>query len=287
MGTQSFTEKRGNVFYFDPDNLWIIGLDTEDGAEHPLFDPRVSLPVDPGLKASIAEVGILENVVVRKNGDRAEVMVGRQRVKAARELNASLPKEAQIRVPVTVRRGDGDAEAVTVRVAENLHRRAADPVDMARDVQRLINNGNTTSEIAKRWGVTKATIERWLTLLELAPPVQKLVQQGKLNQVNAVTLAGKPASEQVERATEMVEQGTTAATARAEQRSARKAKEGAADTETLVAPGKRVAAKVVALAREEGALSDDFLAGVRWAIGDLSPRKINGLTDLIRRASGK
>jgi hypothetical protein len=100
--------KRGNLFLVPPEDITIIGLDTEDGPEHPLFDERVLLPVDEALARNIAIHGVIEPVVIRKNGDDViEVIDGRQRVRSARLANERLEAEGKepVLVPVVRRVG--------------------------------------------------------------------------------------------------------------------------------------------------------------------------------------
>lgn len=82
--------KRADALTWNPYSLFIVGLDKRpdgkiDGPEHPRWDARVNLPVDPDLVDSIARHGRnLQSVTIVEVDGVAEVEDGRQRVRAAR-----------------------------------------------------------------------------------------------------------------------------------------------------------------------------------------------------------
>ena len=77
-------EGRGELLLFDPNTLTIVS-----DKKHPLYDERATMPVDERLVESIMKSGVLEPVIVRRNGEDekgrpiVEVVDGRQRVRAA------------------------------------------------------------------------------------------------------------------------------------------------------------------------------------------------------------
>ena len=82
--------KRADSLTWNPYSLFIVGLDKRpdgriDGPEHPRWDARVNLPVDPDLVDSISRHGRnLQSVTIVEVDGVAEVEDGRQRVRAAR-----------------------------------------------------------------------------------------------------------------------------------------------------------------------------------------------------------
>lgn len=50
-------DKRGQYFFCDPHTVTIIGLDTKDGPEHPLWDERINRPLDKNLVYDIQAHG--------------------------------------------------------------------------------------------------------------------------------------------------------------------------------------------------------------------------------------
>lgn len=188
---------RGTHFLVDPNELVIIGLDTKDGPNHPLYDVRITRPLAEDRIANFAFYGVLKPVLVRKDGDKLIVIDGRQRVRYARAANKELKKrgEEMIRVPVIVKKGD-DAHLFGVSRAANLHD-GDDLLTNARNAQRFIDMGRDLAEVATTFGVSASTVRNWIAMLDLAPEVQAQVVAGEIGTVAAVQLASLPAAEQV------------------------------------------------------------------------------------------
>lgn len=193
----SIDAPRGTHFHLDPSELIIIGLDTKDGPEHPLYDSRNALPLEEDRIANFAFYGVLKPVLVKKDGDRLLVIDGRQRVRYARAANKELKKRGEelLRVPVIVKKGD-DAHLFGVSRAANLHA-VDDLITTARNAQRFLDMGRDISEVATTFGVSASTVRNWIAMLDLAPAVQAQVVAGEIGTVAAVQLAQLPAAEQV------------------------------------------------------------------------------------------
>jgi len=183
--------KRLNAFAMDPSKLTIIGLDTDDGPEHFLYDKRIKLPVDEALTRNIMMNGIIHNVTVAKDGDRVLVVAGRQRVRSAREANVRLERQGlqPIQVPVSVRRGE-DADLFGVFMSENELRRPDSPLVKAEKAQRLLNMGKSEDEVAIHMGLSKQHLKQLLKLMELAPKVRRAVDGDRLSASAAMELHG-------------------------------------------------------------------------------------------------
>ncbi len=182
---------RAELLMFQPEDLTVV-----DDPAHPLYDDRVHLPLDEALVLNIMANGVLEPVLVRKNGERddlpvVEVVAGRQRVRAACEANRRLAKEGKqlVRVPGVPRRGD-DADLFGVMVSENEVRRGDSPIVRAKKLQRYLAMGRTQADAACMWGVNISTVGNMLALLDCAAPVQKAVEAGTIG----ATLAAKELS---------------------------------------------------------------------------------------------
>lgn len=81
-----------NVLTFEPEHLHLITDKT-----HPLYDERAHLPIDEGMVLNIAELGVLEPIIVWKDPETGLtcVVVGRQRVKHTTEANKLRLKEGK------------------------------------------------------------------------------------------------------------------------------------------------------------------------------------------------
>lgn len=212
MAKTLFEAQRLNAFLFEPNQLTIV----EDESHH-LYDERVKLPLSESLVLSIMDKGVVEPIVVRKEGDLILVVDGRQRVRAAIEANKRLEKagEEPVMIPGVPRKGTEDDAADVMVLANEI--RADDSVMVkARKAARLAQRGRTPEQIAKLFGLqSPATVENWLMLLEMHSTVQKHVESGSLRLTDAVREVGKlNKSEQVAAAEKIMEENPTRKTKR-------------------------------------------------------------------------
>jgi ParB family chromosome partitioning protein len=122
-----------NVLNFEPENLHLVTDKT-----HPLYDERVHLPIEEGMVLNIAELGVLEPIIVWKDPETGLtcVVVGRQRVKHTLEANKLRLKEGKdpLLVPGVVKRGSANQMAKYM-VSENEIRQADTPLGRAKKCQ--------------------------------------------------------------------------------------------------------------------------------------------------------
>ena len=132
-------------------------------------DPRA----DAELKASIAALGLLENLVVRPHepdedgGDRYAVVAGGRRFKAMQALVEDEALDADHPVPCQVR--TGDAQPGEVSLAENVMRVPMHPADQVVAFSKLAGAGQSVSAIAARFGASERVVEQRLRLGNAAP----------------------------------------------------------------------------------------------------------------------
>jgi hypothetical protein len=204
MGKQAMEGSRFNGFFVDPTKMVIVGLDTEDGPEHPLYDERVKKAIDPSMVANVKTFGVETPIMVTKKGDQILVVAGRQRVRWARAANEELVKEGVtdlIEVPAVLHKGD-DVSLFGKMVTENEAREDDDILTKAEKAKRMlamkkVAGGDVTiEEVANRFGVTDRAIRQWLAILELSPKVKKAVKDGRLTATAASKLQGKSVEEQ-------------------------------------------------------------------------------------------
>jgi ParB family chromosome partitioning protein len=215
MGKQAIEgAQRLNAFSCDADDLLIVGHDTKDGPEHPLWDgDRLALALKSITEEWVANLmtfGVLGPVLVRKNGDRIEVIAGRRRVLGARIASARLIEAGQppLKVPCMVKRSD-DKNVMGAVVAENEGRLDDTPIVRAKKVQRLLDRGYNEHGAAIAMCLSLEEVQRLLPLLDLAEPVQQLLEHRSIGQTVALTLRDLPREEQVQKAEEFVAVGVT------------------------------------------------------------------------------
>ncbi len=152
--------------------------------------------IDPeslaGLTESIKSQGVMQPILARPlGGGRYEILAGERRWRAARLAGLTT-------VPALVREVS-DRHAAAIALIENLQREDLNPLEEAAGVKRLIEEfGMTHAEAAESLGRSRVAVTNALRLLELAPPVQELVREGKLDMGHARALLGLPALKQIE-----------------------------------------------------------------------------------------
>lgn len=186
-----------DIEYVDPASLTIIGLDTEDGPEHPLYDKRAFWDVNKALVANILVYGILDPVRVRKDAGRLLVVEGRQRVKAAREAAArsDLAGEFAVRVPTWESVGD-DKRMAGIMISANEQRTADTALDRAFKAARLLDMLGDEDEVCNAFGRSKTTIRNWLSLAAADPTIHEAIRNKTLSTQAGVELSRLPREDQ-------------------------------------------------------------------------------------------
>ena len=125
------------------------------------------------LKASIAALGLLENLVVRPaepaedGSEHFAVVAGGRRLKAMQALVEDKVFDAHCSVPCQVR--SADVEPGEISLAENVVRIAMHPADQVVAFSKLVQTGQSVSAIAARFGASERVVEQRLRLGNAAP----------------------------------------------------------------------------------------------------------------------
>ena len=270
--------KRFDGYWMEPGDIKIVGIDVPISDELAyLYDPRVEEKIDEKMVANIMTYGVAEPIIVTNINNKAFIVDGRGRVRAAREANKRLIREGKetLRVPVVLRRG-ADHEIFGVMISTNEIRRYDNPMNKARKVQRFLNMGRTRSEAAAAFGVSDMSITNWARLLELAKPVQKLVEQGKLSANAASKLCELNLKDQISKAFEMIREEKETG----KKPTANRIKESVSGKP--VAPGKKLIKNIIDVNVEtKGMLGlkiktehNNFFSALRYLTGDLSASEV-------------
>lgn len=124
------------------------------------------------LTESVRASGILQPILVRRRGERFEVIAGERRWRAAKQ--AGLGK-----VPVLIRQVT-DQESAVFAVVENLQREDLNAIEKATGFRQLLAVFGTQEEVAKRVGLDRSTVTNFLRLLDLPEGVQAHVSRGTI-----------------------------------------------------------------------------------------------------------
>ncbi|MFC6154857.1 ParB/RepB/Spo0J family partition protein [Nocardioides yefusunii] len=131
---------------------------------------------------SITEVGLLQPIVVRPDGDGSfELIMGERRWRASQLAGLTA-------IPAIVRETE-DGDMLRDALLENLHRAQLNPLEEAAAYGQLLEDfGCTHEELAQRIGRSRPQISNTLRLLKLTPAVQRRVAAGVLSAGHARAL---------------------------------------------------------------------------------------------------
>jgi ParB family transcriptional regulator, chromosome partitioning protein len=140
---------------------------------------------------SIRQRGILQPLLVRKNGKGYEIVAGRRRYLAVQSLEKEgLEIEA---IPCAIMAKGDDAAAVEASLIENIQRLPMNDMDQFEAFQRLLKEGRTIEEIANVFGVTEIMVKRRLAIANLSPKIRTAYRAEEIDgeTLRVLTLASK------------------------------------------------------------------------------------------------
>ncbi len=141
------------------------------------------------LADSIRVNGIIQPIIVRRKGDRFELIAGERRWRAAKEASLT-------HVPVLVQ-DLADDRLLEISLIENIQREDLNPMEVAVAYDRLAREHDLShEEIGRRTGKDRATITNMIRLLRLPSEVQLLLAEHRLSMGHARAILGLPSAEQ-------------------------------------------------------------------------------------------
>lgn len=134
------------------------------------------------LADSIAEIGIIQPITLRKISDNEyQIIAGERRFRASQiaKLNT---------IPAYIRTAD-DENVMEMALIENIQREDLNAVEIALAYQHLLEEYNLTQErLSERVGKKRTTIANYLRLLKLPAPIQMALQKKQIDMGHARTL---------------------------------------------------------------------------------------------------
>jgi len=165
------------------------------------YQPRTRMDENSlsDLAESIRARGVIQPIVVRPVGDsQYELLAGERRWRAARMAGLA-------RIPAVIREVPDEA-ALGIGLIENIQREDLNPIEEAAGLRRLIDEFKLThEETARAVGRSRVGVTNLLRLLELAPAVQAMLQEGKIDMGHARALLALSRARQVEIANQIAE----------------------------------------------------------------------------------
>lgn len=123
---------------------------------------------------SIKEKGVIQPILVRRQGDYYELIAGERRLRAANSLNL---KE----IPVIIK-DVPDRDSLELSLIENIQRQELNPIEEARAFQYLIDKfGVTQEKLSEGLGKSRASVTNTLRLLNLPKEIQDEIKKGRIS----------------------------------------------------------------------------------------------------------
>ena len=147
------------------------------------FQPRrdFSEPEIVSLAESLKEHDMLQPILVRRAGDRYQLISGERRLRAAIKAGWST-------VPARLRAAD-DRLVAELAIVENLQRKDLNPIEKALSFHRYLDQHQCPQEeLARRLKIDRSTIANLLRLLELPGPVMDALRTGAVTAGHARAL---------------------------------------------------------------------------------------------------
>jgi ParB family chromosome partitioning protein len=134
------------------------------------------------LSTSIAEIGIIQPITLRKiNDDEYQIIAGERRFRASQLAGLKT-------IPAYIRTAD-DENMMEMALIENIQREDLNSVEIALAYEHLIGQyGLTQERLSERIGKNRTTITNYLRLLKLPAPIQVALQRKEIDMGHARTL---------------------------------------------------------------------------------------------------
>lgn len=140
------------------------------------------------LADSIRQNGVLQPILVRRKGQKYEIVAGERRYQASKLAGL---KE----IPAVVREIDDD-KVFQLALIENLQRSDLSPIEEAKGYKQLLTSRSLTQEeLAKILSKSRSAIANTLRLMDLPIEVQHMMEQGLLTAGHARAILAVPSEE--------------------------------------------------------------------------------------------
>ncbi len=165
----------------EPSGLLEVPL--RDITPNPHQPRRLFKPGDlEDLASSIRAKGIIQPLVVVREGSGYQLIAGERRLRAAEQAGLKT-------IPVRIIEVGGDVDMLELSLVENLQRNDLNPVELAEGYRKLQQKWRLTQEmIASRVGKERATVANTLRLLELPEPILDSLRRGEISVGHAKTI---------------------------------------------------------------------------------------------------
>lgn len=140
------------------------------------------------LADSIRQNGVLQPILVRRKGQKYEIVAGERRYQASKLAGLN-------EIPAVVREIDDD-KVFQLALIENLQRSDLSPIEEAKGYKQLLTSRSLTQEeLAKILSKSRSAIANTLRLMDLPVEVQHMMEQGLLTAGHARAILAVPSED--------------------------------------------------------------------------------------------
>ena len=152
-------------------------IDNNPGQPRKNFDPTAIKE----LATSIKEYGVIQPIILKRNGDRYVIVAGERRFRASKVAGLKS-------IPAIVREYT-ENQVKGIALLENIQREDLNPIETARAMKELLTTYGWTQEVlADKLGKSRPVVANYVRLLSLQPEVIQLIESGKLSAGHARSL---------------------------------------------------------------------------------------------------
>lgn len=192
--TQVQTEEIPLITALESESVPVTGpatLPISDLRPNP-YQPRKTIDASSldELKASIAEHGVIQPILVRNTENGIEIVAGERRWRAAQLAGLA---EVPVRMIQLT-----DAQSMELALVENLQREDLNAIEIALGIHDMVTKLSLTHEdAAKKLGISRAAVTNKLRLLQLPQSVLDMIVRGDITEGHARALLSLPDSEKM------------------------------------------------------------------------------------------
>ena len=133
------------------------------------------------LADSIRQLGLIQPITVKRNGDKYIIISGERRWRASEKAGLEA-------IPAYIREVD-DTTLHAMALVENIQREDLNAIEISLGMQRLVEEcGLTQESLAERLGKKRSTVANYLRLLNLPEEVQLAIKGGIISMGHAKAL---------------------------------------------------------------------------------------------------
>jgi len=140
------------------------------------------------LAESIKTNGVIQPIIVRRKGNRYQLIAGERRFRAA--------KMASLKTIPAIVRSATDEQLLELALVENIHRTDLNPIERAKAYQKYVNTFSLTqAEAANRLGEDRSVVANYLRLLDLPNEIKQMLIDRQLSAGHARAILALPTDE--------------------------------------------------------------------------------------------